>query len=100
MLLSLRPRDTWERIDTSKFDGEVHPVAGFKGANVGGAESNNSPVKTVLVVPAGSQDADIGIGAGPGGGRRARATRGVVGGGQSKKSRRRAEPLALPRPEA
>ncbi len=45
---------------------------GFKGANVEDADGKTFPVKTVLAVPAGSQDVDIGIEAGPGGGRRAR----------------------------
>jgi hypothetical protein len=47
-------------------------VQGFKGANVEDAEGRSFPVKTVLAVPAGSQDVEIGIEAGPGGGRRAR----------------------------
>ena len=67
-----RPRESWERIDAPKFDGTVRQVAGFKDANVEDAEGNSFPVKTVLAVPAGSQDVDIGIEAGPGGGRRAR----------------------------
>jgi len=67
-----RPRDTWERIDAPKFSGEVHEVVDFKGANVGDGEEKSFPVKTVLAVPAGSRDVDIGIEAGPGGGRRAR----------------------------
>ena len=67
-----RPRDTWERIDAPKFAGEVHDVDRFKGANVEDTEGKSYPVKTVLAVPAGSQDVDIGIETGPGGGRRAR----------------------------
>ena len=64
-------RDTWERVDAPKFAGEVHEVDGLKGANV---ESGNKsyPVKTVLAVPIGSRDVDLGVEAGPGGGRRAR----------------------------
>ncbi len=67
-----RPALTWERIDAPKFAGEVHQVAGFKHANVEDEKGNTFPVKTVLAVPAGSHDVDIGIEAGPGGGRRAR----------------------------
>ncbi len=44
----------------------------FKGSNVEDTEGKSYPVKTVLAVPAGSQDVDIGIETGPGGGRRAR----------------------------
>ena len=54
------PRHTWERIDAPKFDGEVHQVSGFKGANDEDAEGNNFPMKTVLAAPAGSQDVEIG----------------------------------------
>lgn len=59
-------RDTWERVDAPKLAGD-----GLKGANV---ESGNEsyPVKTVLAVPAGSRDVDLGIEAGPGRGRRSR----------------------------
>ncbi len=67
-----RPRDTWERVDAPKFAGEVHQVDGFKGANVEDDERKSYPVKTVLAVPAASQDVDLGIETGPGGGRRAR----------------------------
>ncbi len=67
-----RPRDTWERVDAPKFAGEVHQVDGFKGANVEDDEGKSYPVKTVLAVPAASQDVDLGIETGPGGGRRAR----------------------------
>lgn len=66
------PRDTWERVDAPKFAGEVHHEAGFKGAHVEDTEGKTFPVKSVLAVPAASQDVDIGIEAGPGGGRRAR----------------------------
>ena len=65
-----RPRDTWERIDAPKFGGEVFNVDSFKGANVESSDKS-FPVKTSLAVPAGSADVDIGIEAGPGGGRRA-----------------------------
>ena len=67
-----RPRHTWERVDAPKFAGEVHQVADFKHANVEDEKGNIFPVKTVLAVPAGSHDVDIGIEAGPGGGRRKR----------------------------
>ena len=67
-----RPRDTWERIDAPKFAGDVHDVDRFKGANVEDTEGKSYPVKPVLAVPAGSQDVDLGIETGPGGGRRAR----------------------------
>ena len=66
-----RPRDIWERIDAPKFGGEVHDVVEFERANVGDG-TKSYPVKTSLAVPAGSTDVDIGIEAGPGGGRRAR----------------------------
>jgi len=66
-----RPRETWERIDAPKFGGEVYNVDGFKGANVESGDKTY-PVKTSLGVPIGSADIDIGIEAGPGGGRRAR----------------------------
>ena len=49
----------------------MHEVVDFKGANVGDG-ANSYPVKTSLAVPRGSADIDIGIEAGPGGGRRAR----------------------------
>jgi len=58
-------------MDAPKFGGEVHEVVDFKGANVGDG-ANSYPVKTSLAVPRGSADIDIGIEAGPGGGRRAR----------------------------
>ena len=67
-----RPRDTWERIDAPKFAGEVHDVDRFKGAHVEDTEGKSYPVKTVLAVPAGSQDVDLGIETGPGAGRRIR----------------------------
>jgi hypothetical protein len=66
-----RPRADWERIDAPKFSGEVHEVDSFKGANVESGDKS-FPVSTVLAVPAGSRDVDIGIEAGPGGGRRKR----------------------------
>ena len=51
------PRDTWERIEAPKFGGEVLKVDGLIGANVESGDKTY-PVKTVLPVPAGSQDAD------------------------------------------
>ena len=69
-----RPRDTWERIDAPKFEGEVHTLPltnAFKGANVEDAEGNSYPVKTSLAVPRGSADVDLGD-TGPGQGRRAK----------------------------
>ncbi len=67
-----RPRDTWDRIDAPKFGGEVHDVSGFIGAHVEDTEQKSHPVKTVLAVPAGSQDVDLGIETGPGAGKRIR----------------------------
>ena len=66
-----KSRDTWERVDAPKFDGKVHQLSGFKGANVEDTEGNSFPVKNVLPVPAASQDVDLGD-AGPGQGRRAK----------------------------
>ena len=66
-----RPRETWDRIDAPKFGGEVLPVDGFKGSHVESGD-RTVPVKTALAVPVGSADVDIGVEAGPGGGRRAR----------------------------
>ena len=64
------PRDTWDRVDAPKFSGEVHEVVALKGANVEDEKRASFPVKTVLAVPAGSRDVELGIEAGPGGGRR------------------------------
>ena len=44
---------------------------GFKGANVQDAQGRSFPVKTTLPVPGTSQDVDIQIETGPGGGKRA-----------------------------
>ena len=66
------PRDMWERVDQPRFAGEVHQVESFKGANVEDTEGKTFPVKTVWAVPSASQDVNIGIEAGPGGGRRVR----------------------------
>ena len=59
-----KARETWERVDAPKFSGETYNVDSFKGANV---ESGNQtfPVKTVLPVPIGSAQLDLGD-AGPG----------------------------------
>ena len=54
-----RERDTWERIDKPKFSGEVFNVDSFKGANVESGDKT-FPVKTVLPVPRGSADVDLG----------------------------------------
>ena len=63
-------RKTWERIDAPKFGGEVLKVDGLIGANVESGDKTY-PVKTVLPVPAGSQDVDL-ADSGPGQGRRAK----------------------------
>ena len=63
-------RKPWERIDAPKFEGEVLKVDGLKGANVESGDKTY-PVKTVLPVPAGSQDVDL-ADSGPGQGRRAK----------------------------
>ena len=52
-------RNTWERIDQPKFGGEVHQVAGLKGANVEDTEGNSYPVRKVLAVPGTSRDIDL-----------------------------------------
>jgi hypothetical protein len=63
-------RKTWERIDAPKFGGEVFKVNGLIGANVESGDKSY-PLKTVLAIPAGSADVDLGD-AGPGQGRRAK----------------------------
>ena len=52
--------ETWQRIDAPRFDGTVHQVVSFKGANVKDEKGQSYPVKNLLPVPAGSQDVDIG----------------------------------------
>jgi hypothetical protein len=59
-------------VDAPKFSGEVHEVAALKGANVEDEKGKSFPLKTVLAVPIGSQDVDLGIESGPGAGRRIR----------------------------
>ena len=66
------PRKPWERVDQAKWDGQVHVTESFKGANVEDKEGNSFPVKTSLPVPGTSQDVDIQIESGPGGGKRAK----------------------------
>jgi hypothetical protein len=63
-------RKTWERIDAPKFGGEVFKVNGLIGANVESGDKSY-PLKTVLAIPAGSQDVDL-ANSGPGQGRRAK----------------------------
>ena len=66
------PRESWERVDQPKWGGKVYMTDSFKGANVEDAEGRSFPVKTSLPVPGTSQDVDIQIEAGPGGGKRAK----------------------------
>ena len=65
------PRQTWERVGQPKWGGQVYLTDGFKGANVEDAQGRSFPLKTTLPVPGTSQDVDIQIEAGPGGGKRA-----------------------------
>jgi hypothetical protein len=65
------PRESWERVDQPKWGGKVHITDSFKGANVEDTDGKSHPVKTSLAVPGTSQDVDIQIETGPGGGKRA-----------------------------
>ena len=64
------PLRTWERVDAPRFGGEVHQVAGLKGANVEDTEGNSYPVRKVLAVPAASAGIDVNPELTPGSGRR------------------------------
>jgi hypothetical protein len=65
------PRESWERVDQPKWGGKVHITDSFKGANVEDTDGKSHTVKTSLAVPGTSQDVDIQIETGPGGGKRA-----------------------------
>ena len=65
------PRKEFEPIDAPKYEGKVREVGPFKGANIEDTEGNSYPVKTILAVPRGSADVDLGD-AGPGQGRKAK----------------------------
>ena len=66
------PRETWERVGQPTWSGQVYLTDGFNAANVQDARGRNFPAKTTLPVPGTSQDVDIQIETGPGGGKRAK----------------------------
>ena len=70
-------RNTWERIDAPKFQGEVHQVAALKGANVEDEQGRSYPVRKVLAVPGTSADIDINDELVPGSGKRAQQLQGL-----------------------
>ena len=69
-LLSREIRGTGLTIQS--FLGRYTRLVALKGANVEDEKGKSYPVKTVLPVPAGSHDVDLGIESGPGAGRRIR----------------------------